>query len=136
MDMFLNPGLWASMLRIATPLMLAAMGCALCEKAGVFNIALEGHMLIGAFAGIAVTHYTMGNVWLGMLGAIVFGVLYSALFGLAVVTFKANHIISSIALNMLGVGLTSYLMRAMFGVQGSVRPQAIDKLSLVSIPRR
>lgn len=134
MDNFLNPGVWAAMLRIATPLMLAAMGGALCEKAGVFNIALEGHMLIGAFVGIAVTHYTMGNVWLGMLGAMVFGVLYSCLFGLAVVRFKANHIISSIALNMLGVGLTSFLLRAMFNVQGSVRPQAINKLAPVSIP--
>ncbi len=132
--MFLSPDIWAAMLRIATPLMLAAIGGALCEKAGIFNIALEGHMLVGAFVGIAVTHFTMGSVWLGMLGAMVFGALYSVLFGLAVVRFRANHIITSIALNMLGVGLTSYLLRAMFSVQGSVRPQEIDKLPPVSIP--
>lgn len=134
MDMFLDAGTWASMLRIATPLMLAAMGGALCQKAGVFNIALEGHMLVGAFAGIAVVHYIGGNVWAGMLGAMVFGMLYSIIFALAIVRFRADHIISSIALNMLAVGLTSYLLRSMFDVQGSVRPDAIDKLSPVSIP--
>lgn len=134
MEMFLNPGLWSSMLRIATPLMLAAMGGALCEKAGIFNIALEGHMLIGAFVGVAVVHYSGGSVWLGMLGAMVFGGLYSLLFGLAVVRFKANHIISSIALNMMAVGVTSYLLRTMFNVQGAVRPEQINKLAPVSIP--
>ena len=134
MEMFLNPGLWAAMLRIATPLMLAAMGGVLCQKAGVFNIALEGHMLIGAFAAITVVHYTMGNVWLGMLGAMFFGMLYAVLLALAIVKFRANHIIAGIAMNMLALGLTSYLLRAMFNVQGSVRPAAINRLSPVSIP--
>ena len=134
MDMFLNAGLWVSMLRTATPIALAAMGGALCQKAGVFNIALEGHMLVGAFAGISVVHYAGGNVSIGLLGAMLFCVLYSAIYGTALIRFKANHIIASIAMNIMALGLTSYLLRAIFRVQGSVRPAQISKLAPIRLP--
>ena len=119
MDIFLSPGTWAAMLRIATPLLLAAMGGLLCQRAGVFNIALEGFMLMGAFAGIVAVHFSLGNVWVGFLGAMAAGVLVSLLFALAAVKFRANQIIAGIAVNMLCLGLTSYLIRVIFGAQGA-----------------
>lgn len=120
--------------RITTPLLLMGMGGLMCERAGVFNIALEGFSLIGAFAGIVFVQLSSGNVWIGMLGAMIFGMIYSGIFALFVTKFKADDIITSIAMNMLSVGLTTYLLRTMFDVQGSFRPEAITKLSPITIP--
>lgn len=124
----------ASMIRMATPLMLMALGGLLCQRAGVFNIALEGFGLVGAFAAIAVVQFTGGNVWAGLFGAMVVGALYSALYALFVTKFKADNIIASIAMNTLGIGLTSYLLRAMFDVQGAYSPDKIHKLEMIKIP--
>lgn len=124
----------ASMIRIATPLMLMALGGLLCQRAGVFNIALEGFALIGAFAGVAFVQISGGNVFMGMLGALLAGTLYSCIFALFVTKFKADNIIASIAMNMLGLGLTSYLLRAVFEVQGRLAPEVIHKLEPINIP--
>ena len=124
----------ASTIRIATPLLLMALGGLLCQRAGVFNIALEGFSLIGAFAAIAVVQFTGGNVWLGLLGAAAVGAVYSSLYALFVTRFKADHIIASIAMNTLAAGMTSYLLRSMFEVQGAYSPDNIDKLEMIQIP--
>ena len=124
----------ASTIRIATPLLLIALGGLLCQRAGVFNIALEGFSLIGAFAAIAVVQFTGGNVWLGLLGAAAVGAVYSSLYALFVTRFKADHIIASIAMNTLAAGMTSYLLRSMFEVQGAYSPDNIDKLEMIQIP--
>ena len=124
----------ASMIRIATPLMLMALGGLLCDRAGVFNIAMEGFALVGAFAAVAAVQFSGGSVWMGLLAAILVGALYSALFGLFVTKFKADNIIASIAMNTLGAGLTSYLLRAIFGVQGAFAPDKINKLPMIQIP--
>ena len=71
---------------------------------------------------------------MGLLAAILVGALYSALFGLFVTKFKADNIIASIAMNTLGAGLTSYLLRAIFGVQGAFAPDKINKLPMLQIP--
>lgn len=134
MQIVFSSTVFASMLRIATPLTIAALGCLLCYKTGVLNLALEGIMLVGAFASVAVVIWSGGNVWLGLIGGTVTGGLIALVFGLAVVRFQANHIISSIAINMLGLGLTTYLLRALFETQGQIRPPAIDKLPLLNIP--
>ncbi|MDD3361471.1 MAG: ABC transporter permease [Hespellia sp.] len=124
----------ASMIRMATPLMLMALGGLLCQRAGVFNIALEGFSLVGAFAAIAVVQFTGGSVWAGFIGAMVFGAVYSSLYAVFVTRFKANNIIASIAMNMLGAGLTSYLLRTIFDVQGAYSPDKIQKLDMIKIP--
>ena len=124
----------SSMIRIATPLTLMALGGLLCQKAGVFNIALEGFSLIGAFAGIAFVQVTGGNVYMGMLGAIICGMLFSCIYALFVTRFKANYIIASIAMNMMGLGLTSFLLRTLFQVQGRLAPDVINKLNPIDIP--
>ena len=135
MTTFLSSDVFAATLRIATPLILAAMGGLLCQKAGVFNIALAGFMLIGAFCGAAAVMLSGGSAWIGFAGAMLGGLLISALFGLAVVRFRANQIISGIAINMMGLGLTSYLMRAAFHVQGSLRVgDIITKIPTTNIP--
>lgn len=134
MDMLINSGVLASTIRIATPLTLAAIGCLLCQRAGIVNLALEGFMLVGAFASITTVIFCGGNVWIGMIGGMVGGLLISILFGLSIIKFKANQIISGIAINMLGVGVTSYLLRAIFDLQGSIRAKEIVKLNPIKIP--
>lgn len=124
----------ASTIRMATPLLLMALGGLLCERAGVFNIALEGFSLMGAFAAVAVVQFTGGSVWAGLLGAAVVGAVYSALFALFITKFKTNHIIASLAINTLAAGATSYLLRTMFDVQGAYSPDTIRKLDMIQIP--
>lgn len=134
MDLAAVSEVMSSTIRITTPLLLMALGGLLCQKAGVFNIALEGFSLIGAFAGVAFVQISGGNVYIGFLGAILSGMVYSAIYALFVTRFKADNIIASIAMNMLGLGLTSYLLRALFDVQGRLAPDHIDKLNPINIP--
>lgn len=134
MDMMLNSEVLASMIRIATPLTLAALGCLLCQRAGVFNIAVEGFMLFGAFFGIVGVLFTGGNVWVGMGLSMLAGTVIAALFGLVIIQFHADMIISGIAINLLSLGLTSYLLRAIFDVQGSIRALDLEKLAPVNLP--
>ena len=134
MDLTLITELLSSTIRITTPVLLMAMGGMICERANVFNIALEGVALVGAFFAIAFVSFTGGNVWMGLLGGILFGMIYSAIFALMITRFKANHIITSIALNTLAAGLTQFLLRAMFDSQGTYTPPEIHKLENITIP--
>lgn len=126
--------LLASTIRITTPILLMAMGGMICERANVFNIALEGMALIGAFFAVAFVQFSGGSVWVGLLGAMIAGMVYSAIFAFFITKLKANHIITSIALNTLASGLTQFLLRAMFGVQGTYTPSVIHKLNNIEIP--
>lgn len=124
----------SSTIRITTPILLMALGGMLCERANVFNIALEGMALIGSFFAVAFVSFTGGNVWVGLLGGILSGVVYSAIFALTITKFKANHIIASIALNTLAAGLTQFLLTAIFDQQGTYNPPTINKLDNITIP--
>jgi len=128
MDLLLNASVISSAIRIATPLLLAALGCILCEKAGITNLAIEGFMLMGSFISIAYITKSDGSVLIAMLVAMIGTMLYSGLFGLIVVKFEANHVVASIAMNMLSVGLTTFLLQAMLGAQGMIRPANIQKV--------
>lgn len=133
MEILFNASVWAATVRVATPLLLAAFGCLLCAKAGITNLAIDGFITVGCFISVAVVNLCDGNVWMGMLGAMVGTALYSAIFGLAVVRFKANHIIASIAMNLLSGGLTSFLMVSVFDTQGLFRLTNIKKLQPLSL---
>lgn len=99
---------YAGTLRTAVPLALPALGAVISERSGVVNIGLEGMMLIGAFFGAWFSALT-GNPWLGLLAAILFGALVALAHGLVSITFRANQIISGVAINLFGLGLTGFL---------------------------
>jgi simple sugar transport system permease protein len=124
----------AASVRISTPITLAAMGGIFCQKAGVFNIGLEGLMLLGSFAAICGVIISGGSVWFGFLAAIIGGVLLSMLFALAVLRFNANQIITGIGSNLLGLGFTSFLLRAIFNTAGALRPEVMNRISNVHLP--
>jgi simple sugar transport system permease protein len=98
----------------AAPLILAGLGGVISEKSGVVNLALEGIMTIGAFAGAAVAFVT-GNAWLGFFAAGAAGGGLALMHAIATVTFKADQTISGVALNFIGPGLAIFFTRILFG---------------------
>jgi ABC-type uncharacterized transport system permease subunit len=104
----------ASTLRVSTPLLFAALGGIMSERAGVINIALEGMMLIGAFAGGAVAAASQ-SAWAGSLGAMLAGMALAAVYGLFVIALRADQIVAGTAVNMLAAGLTPFLTKILYG---------------------
>jgi len=96
-------------LRMATPLILAALGGMFSERSGVVNIALEGILLTGAFASVVATWYT-GDPWAGAFAGVLAGMLVALLHAVVTVTFKADQIVSGVAINLLAAGATQFLM--------------------------
>ena len=113
-------GLFRQMLRSATPVALAGMGGLMTEHAGIMNIGMDGMILLGAFTAVAVS-YSTGSVFLGVLAAILVGMLVGVFFALFVVKFKSDEFIIGTALNILADGLTVFLLWALFGVRGTLR---------------
>lgn len=112
-------GLLSSTVRSATPLLLAALGGTFSERSGVVNIALEGIMLVGAFAAVYGSFLT-GSPLLGLLAALLAGLLISALHAVASVHFHANQVVSSTAINLLASGFTEFAMVKAWGGQSPV----------------
>ena len=124
----------ATSIRIATPVTLAALGGVFCQKAHIFNIGLEGMMLAGSFAVISGQILFPGSVAAGLIFAALAGLLLSALFALAVLKFDTNQIITGIGINLLSLGLTSFLLRAVYHTQGTLRADIMTKIPTVRIP--
>jgi simple sugar transport system permease protein len=122
-----------STMRMIAPILLAALGGLLCDRVLVFNIALEGTMLIGAFTAVSIS-YATGSSILGVLAAALAGLLFSLLLGLFVVTLKGDAIVVGIALNMLASGLSTFLLRTIYGVKGQFTSPAIQSLAKWEIP--
>jgi simple sugar transport system permease protein len=106
-----------STIRLATPLLLACLAGLFSERAGIFDIGLEGKMLISAFFSAAVAAVT-GNVWLGLMAGIAASLVLSAVHGLASITFRGNQLISGVALNFLAAGITVLIAQAWFAQGG------------------
>jgi simple sugar transport system permease protein len=121
----------AQTIRISVPYALGAMGATFSERGGVINIALEGIFLISALAYTLATFYT-GNGWLGVVGAITAGVATAALHALVTVTFRANQIISGLGINLLAIGLTRFVLKAVF--ESSSNSERVEGLTRWEIP--
>ncbi len=116
-----------STIRLATPLVLAALGGLFSERAGVINIALEGLMLAGAFTAASVTHRT-GSPWIGLAAAIVAGMLVAGIHAVACIKYKADQVVSGTAINILMLGVPALLSGAFFQSTGSTPQIPINNL--------
>jgi simple sugar transport system permease protein len=114
----LTVSLVMSTLRLATPLVLAALGGLFSERAGVINIALEGIMLAGAFAAAAMT-YATGSPWVGLLSGMAAGLLIAAIHAVACIRYGADQVVSGTAINILMFGVPGFLSGALFLSSGS-----------------
>ncbi|MBL8583321.1 MAG: ABC transporter permease [Rhizobiaceae bacterium] len=101
----------------ATPLLIAAIGELVVERSGVLNLGVEGMMIMGAVTGFGVALLT-GSPWLGMLGGIVVGALFSLLFGFLTLTLVTNQVATGLALTLLGLGLSGMLGESFVGQPG------------------
>lgn len=102
-----------SSVRLATPLLLACLAGLFSERAGIFDIGLEGKMLAAAFFSAALASVT-GSVWLGLLAGIGASLMLSALHGVASITFRGNQLISGVAINFLAAGMTVLIAQDWF----------------------
>ena len=119
----------ASSIRLAIPYTLAGLGGTYSERSGVVNIGLEGMMLTGAFAAVAVTNAT-GSPWMGLAGAILVGMLLGLIHAVVCVTFKADQIVSGLALIIFAAGITVFCAWLLYN-QTQIRVDAYLKVPLI-----
>src|SRR5688500_18705717 len=120
-----------SAVRLSVPLIFAALAGLYSERSGIFDIGLEGKMLMGAFAAGTVAALS-GSAWLGLSAAILVSVLLALVHGFASITQRGNQIVSGVAINFLASGLTAFLGQAWFG-QGGRTPQLTGDQRFTSI---
>ena len=142
MDLFFSVfsvALFASTIRAATPLILAALGGVFSERSGIVNIALEGIMLIGAFFAVIISYYAaqlgfppLASALLGLAGAVVFGILISMIHAVVSIQFRADQVVSGVALNILALGLTGFLLQLIFETSGN--SPSVPNLPATAIP--
>jgi general nucleoside transport system permease protein len=125
--------LLASAIRLVAPILLAALGGLLTERAGIFNVALEGLMLVGAFFAVAGTYWT-GNAFVGLGLAVLAATIVAIVFAVVVVDLGGDAIVAGLAVNILALGLTTYLVKPVFGVQGSYYDPTLRGLPDLVLP--
>lgn len=129
-----------STIRLATPLIFAALGGMFSERAGVINIALEGLMLAGAFTA-AVATYELNNPYLGFIAGIVVGGLVGLVFAIAVIKFEADQVVTGFAVSLLMLGLPAVISSRLYDSAGSTQqipqehllPNFYNRISIASI---
>ena len=113
-----------STMRLSTPLLLACLAGLFSERAGIFDIGLEGKMLAAAFFSAAFAYVTE-DVWLGLAAGIGASMLLSLLHGVASITFRGNQLISGVAINFLAAGMTVLIAQSWFK-QGGRTPALLS----------
>ena len=126
---FFTLALLTATLRFATPLLFAAMGGLLSERSGVMNIALEGMMLVGAFFAVAGTWW-IGNPWLGLLVGILAAGIAATIHAIWCISFRGDQIVAGTAVNLIGAGLTAFLVQRIWSQEGgSARVASLPDLA-------
>lgn len=119
----------AGTIRLSTPLILAALGEVVVQRAGVINLGIEGMMLLGAFCGFAVASAT-GSAATGAAAAAAAGCLVAALFGYLCVARSSDQIVVGMGVNIAMIGLTGVLFRSLFGIDTGATAPALGEVAL------
>jgi len=123
------PGMVQATLTAATPLTLGAMCGLLCERSGIINIAIEGMMLFGAFAGVAFAAL-FNNLWMGLIAASLVGGVMAGLHAVLSIKYKVDQIISGTVINILAVGATRFLNLRVLEPAGLSTPGHFDAVRI------
>jgi ABC-type uncharacterized transport system permease subunit len=130
-----TPGSLRAALIATCPILMAALGGLWAERAGVVNIGLEGQMILGTWGAAYFTYFY--GPWVGILGAALLGAIGGALHALATVTFGVDHIVSGVAINIIGLGASRFLAEAYFADLDGGGPRqltGLDRPPSVTIP--
>ena len=132
LEALINVGVLASAIRIATPLLLAALGEMVTERAGVLNLGIEGTITVSAFGSFVVADKA-DSLWLGVLSGVGAGILLSLLMAVLVSSIKVEQVVAGLALNLFGIGMAFYLFRAFYPQTGGEMPRS-DTFDFAEIP--
>lgn len=130
LDLFAQ--IFGSAIRVSVPLLFACLAGLYSERAGVFDIGLEGKMLVGAFAAGTVAALT-GSAWAGLIAAILASVFFALIHGFASITHRGNQIVSGVAINFIAAGLTAQLGETWFDIGGQT-PQLPNEARFMGAP--
>jgi general nucleoside transport system permease protein len=128
---FVWSALFAATLRFATPLLFAALGGILSERSGVINVGLEGMMLMGAFFGIFGAD-VFSSWWIGALVGVVAGGVLALVHAVFSIAFRADQVVSGVAVNLLALGITGYVFIYHYGEQGT--PGDVPRAPEIELP--
>lgn len=120
-------------LRAASPIVLASMGAVITERAAVPNIGVEGMMLLSAFFAVFGTILT-GSAWVGLALGVISAMVAAALLAFVAIDLRADIIVAGFAINILGAGLTVFLMSVLYGQKGTLRETGMPTLPRIQIP--
>jgi len=126
-----STGLWAAVLRIATPLMFATLGAVICERSGVLNLGIEGIMTFGAMIGW-LTVYQGHDLWLGLLAAALAGAAFGLLHALMTVPLGLSQHVTGLGITLFASSLAYYIFRLVIPVSGT--PPTIKPFAVLTIP--
>ena len=101
------------MIRIAVPYLFAASGGVIAERSGIISLGLEGYMLTGAFSATLGAHYS-GSAWIGVLAGIFGGLVFGLLQAVASIRYRADQVVTGIAINLLAIGVTRFFLKLAF----------------------
>jgi general nucleoside transport system permease protein len=124
-------GWLAASMRLAIPILFAALGETFTERAGILNLGLEGTMLVGALSGF-IGAFVTGSLWLGVLAGMLSGILMGLLMAFMSVTAKVNQVVAGLGITILGSGLSTLLFRLYFGLRST--PPMIDIFPTQPVP--
>ncbi|WP_062013531.1 ABC transporter permease [Aureimonas sp. AU4] len=131
LDILASAGLWAAVLRIATPLVFATLGALLCERAGVLNLGIEGIMTFGAMAGwLAV--FNGADLWVGFLAAALSGAAFGLLHALMTVPLGLSQHVTGLGITLFASSLSYYVFRLVVPLQST--PPTIEPFQPVAVP--
>lgn len=131
--LFLTPAFAFAILRVTTPILFASLGSVISDKAGVSNIAMEGTMLTASLAGVLVSAYS-GSAFVGLLAALLVGVLFSAFMAYISLYLGTKIIMAGIALNLFASSFTVYVLYMFTGQKGNSASLASKQLPTIDLP--
>lgn len=133
MNFFLSPAFWKTVLASTTPVMLATLSANMMTKSGIFNLAIEGTMLICALTGVVASAFTQ-NLWIGCLAAVVMGVFVSFVFGYFALIMKGAMNACGVAMNLVATGGTVFILVMLTGSKANSSALKSLTFPVVEIP--
>lgn len=127
----LSSDLLIAIIRIAAPIIFGAVGEVVLQRSGIFNLGMEAMYIIGAFFGV-LGAVVSGNTWVGLLTAMLAGMITGLIYGFLVITLRADQSVTGVAFIILGYGLTSFLVRVVWGIRDV--PPHVERIAAWRIP--